>query len=299
MNEKVRIYVGTDRSQALAIKVLEHSIKRHTSLDVVVVPMLDLPIRQPKDPRNGQRTGFSFSRFCIPQLSGYQGKAIYMDADMLVFKDIASLWHIPFDGAKVVIQQEVKYQEVTTKKKGAPSERRKQCAVMLLDCSRLDWDIDKIIDGLDRGDYDYARLMYDFCLLKDDEIKYNIPFEWNSLEYYDAETCLIHYTDVSTQPWTSCHNRNGDLWFQEVRLMLQTGVIKVEELEEEIRLGFFRPSLLWDIKYRSHVPGLLWPLCDAVNAWLDAALHYKPHRKVYEAKQRRLQAEKEHARQAA
>lgn len=296
MNEKVRIYVGTDRSQALAVKVLEHSIKRHTSLDVTVIPMCDLPIRSPKDIRNGQRTGFSFSRFCIPELAGYQGRAIYMDADMLVFKDIASLWNIPFDGAKVIVQQEVKYQGVTTKKRGAPRERRKQCSVMLLDCDHLDWKIDKIIDGLDRGDYDYARLMYDFCLLRDDEIKYGIPFEWNSLEYYDERTCLIHYTDVSTQPWTSCHNKNSDLWFQEIRLMLQNGALKVDELEAEIRLGFFRPSLFWDIKYRPYVPALCWPVCNVVNTWRDALLQYRPHRKVYEAKQQRLLAEEEHAR---
>ena len=82
MDETVRVYVGTDRSQVLAVKVLEHSIKRHTKLDVVVHPMLDLPIKQPLDPRNWQRTGFSFSRFCIPKLSNYSGKAINLDADM-------------------------------------------------------------------------------------------------------------------------------------------------------------------------------------------------------------------------
>src|SRR5688500_17656237 len=103
--DPVRVFVGTDRSQALAVKVLEHSIKRHTDLPVEVTPMCDLPIRQPKDPRQGQRTGFSFSRFCIPQLAGYRGRAIYMDADMLVFKDIRELWEMPFNGAKVIIQQ--------------------------------------------------------------------------------------------------------------------------------------------------------------------------------------------------
>ena len=91
MNGPVRVYVGADRSQALAIKVLEHSIKRHTTLDVAVIPMIDFPIRQPRDVKNSQRTGFSFSRFCIPRLAGYRGKAIYMDADMLVFQDLESV----------------------------------------------------------------------------------------------------------------------------------------------------------------------------------------------------------------
>lgn len=299
MNGPVRVYVGADRSQALAIKVLEHSIKRHTTLDVSVIPMIDLPIRQPRDVKNSQRTGFSFSRFCIPRLAGYRGKAIYLDADMLVFQDLASLWAIEFEGAKVVIQDEVRHQDVTTKKKGAPRERRKQCAVMLLDCSRLDWDIDEIIDGLDRGDYDYAALMYDLCLLKGHEVRFGIPFEWNSLEYYDHETCLIHYTDVYTQPWTSCRNKNGDLWFDEVRLMLADGSLAMADIEQEIRLGFFRPSLLWDIAVRPSVPRVLRPVCDVINMWRDGRKRYQPHREVYLAKKRRALAEKNQAKQVA
>jgi len=299
MQDVVRIFVGADRSQALAVKVLEHSIRRHSTLPVEVVPMVDLPIRQPKDIRNGQRTGFSFSRFCIPQLAGYRGKAIYMDADMLVFKDIRTLWEIPFDGAKVVIQQEVKHQDSTTKKYGAPPIRRKQCAVMLLDCSRLDWKIEDIIDGFDRDQYSYERLMYELCILAEDEIKYGVPFEWNSLEYYGPETSLIHYTDVMTQPWTSCWNRNGYLWFDEVRAMLGNDSLTKEDLRREVQMGFFRPSLERDIMRRSALPRGLWPLWDAANSWLDRVKRYKPHREVYLAKKRRQEAERRQSIKAA
>ncbi len=291
--EPVRVFVGADRSQALAVRVLEYSIRRHTTLPIQVVPMVDLSVRTPKDIRNSQRTGFSFSRFCIPELAGYAGKAVYMDADMLVFQDIRSLWEIPFDGAKVVIQQEVKHQDLTTAKYGAPSLRRKQCAVMLLDCGRLDWQIDRIIDGLDRDEYNYEMLMYDLCLLRDDEIKYGVPFEWNSLEYYDSDTCLLHYTDVATQPWTSCRNTNGALWFNEVRLMLGDGSLSMDDLKQEIEMGYFRPSLLWDISTRPTVPAVLHSLCDVLNGWRDTMKRYQPHREVYLAKQRRAKAEKQ------
>jgi hypothetical protein len=285
--QPVRVFVGADRSQALAVRVLEHSIKRHTELAVEVHPMIDLPIRAPKDPLNGQRTGFSFSRFCIPQLAGRRGRALYMDADMLVFRDIRELWEIPFDGAKVVIQKEVKFQEETTGKPGAPAVRRKQCAVMLLDCARLDWDIERIIDGLDQGRYDYDRLMYELCILAEEDVGYRIPFEWNSLEHYDADTRLLHYTDVYTQPWTSCKNRNGALWFAEVRLMLQDGTLSLRELEEEIRLGYFRPSLLRDIRGSRWLPRFLAPVMRWLNEADDARRGYQPHREVYKAKQRR------------
>jgi Glycosyl transferase family 8 len=69
--------------------------------------MLDLALLEPKDPRQGKRTGFSFARFAIPELAGYQGRALYLDADMLVFNDLAFLWRTPFAGTKAIIQDEI------------------------------------------------------------------------------------------------------------------------------------------------------------------------------------------------
>lgn len=293
-NEVIRVYVGVDRSQLLAVPVLEYSIKRHTTAQVEVIPMLDLPVPVPVDPRNGKRTGFSFSRFCIPKLAGYKGRAIYVDADMLVFRDIRELWDIPFDGAKIVIQQEVKFLEETLNKEGAPKKRKKQCAVMLLDCGRLDWDVENIIAGMDEGQYDYEELMYDMCILDESEVKYGVPFEWNSLEHWDETTCLVHYTDVYTQPWTSCNNKFGYVWFDEVRRMLMEEKVTEAQIQDEIDLGYFRPSLMRDIKYRHLIPSFLLGLWDKKNATLDKISGYVPHKDVYKAKRARLKAIKDY-----
>lgn len=286
----VRVFVGSDRSQQLAVRVLAHSIRRHTQAPVEVVPMIDLPVREPVDPRQGQRTGFSFSRFCIPKLCNYEGKAIYLDADMLVFKDIEHLWNIPFDGAKVIIQEDVKHLDESTSKVGAPKTRIKQCSVMLLDCSALDWDIDRIIDGLDNEQYTYEDLMYHLCILKEDEIKYGVPFEWNSLEHYDPSTCLIHYTDMYTQPWVSTQNKNGELWFNEVRMMLENGSLTWKEVAEEVKQGYFRPTLLRDLRHRHKVPAPLLPLLDLWNTATDKKTGFVKHKAVYDAKRRRKKA---------
>lgn len=293
-DEVIRVYVGVDRSQLLAVPVLEYSIKRHTTANVEVIPMLDLPVPEPKDPRNGQRTGFSFSRFCIPKLSGYKGKAIYMDADMLVFRDIRELWNIPFDGAKIIIQQEVKFADESTQKVGAPKTRKKQCAVMLLDCDRLDWDVETIVKGMDEGRYDYDQLMSQLCILDEEHVKYGVPFEWNSLEHWDPETRLIHYTDVYTQPWSACGNKNAWPWFAEVRLMLADGTLTEAAIRKEIDLGYFRPSLLRDIKYRHLIPSFLHGLWDKKNAAADKLAGYIPHKAVYEAKRHRQKVIKEY-----
>lgn len=295
MSDRVRIFVGTDRSQLLAVKVLEHSIQRHTQLKVEVTPMLDLPVKQPKDPQNYKRTGFSFSRFCIPKLAGYTGKAIYMDADMLVFQDISSLWNIPFEGAKVIIQEEIPQEHQKTNKVGAPTQRIKQCAVMLLDCSRLNWEIDSIIDDLDQEKYNYEKLMYELCILDDEtEIKYGVPFRWNSLEYYDPTTCLIHYTDMGTQPWVFSGNKYGHLWFNELRMMLKDGSLTWQELNQEIALGYFRPSLVREIKYGNWIPELLKPAFFKANNLLDKQRRYRPHQEAYRLKKIREEAMKAH-----
>lgn len=295
-DDVIRVYVGTDRSQLLAVPVLEHSIKRHTTADVEVIPMLDLPVPAPRDPRNGQRTGFSFSRFCIPKLAGYQGKAIYMDADMQVFKDIRELWELPFNGAKVLIQEEVKHTDITMTKDNAPAVRKKQCAVMLLDCGNLDWDIDKIVQELDDGKYSYDQLMYDICVLPEREVGFGIPFEWNSLEYFDENTRLIHYTDMGTQPWVSTRNPNSQIWFSEIRNMLKDGSLSWDAIKKEIDLGYFRPSLVRDIRYGHLIPRVFRGFFNRKNEILDRLQGYTPHKAVYEAKRARNKAIKEYER---
>ena len=107
---------------------------------------------------------------------------------------------------------------------------------MLIDCARAGWDVGAIVAGLD-GRYSYEELMFELCILPETDIRYAVPFVWNSLEHYDAETRLIHYTDMDTQPWVSPANHNGPLWLDEVRLMLGIGALRPEQLQAEIDLG--------------------------------------------------------------
>jgi lipopolysaccharide biosynthesis glycosyltransferase len=287
----IRVFVGTDTSQLLAVKVLEYSIKRRTDAAVEVVAMCDLPIREPKDPRQRQRTGFSFSRFAIPELAQYTGKALYMDADMLVLRDIRELWQIPFGQAKILIQKPLEQgQSQTTGKAGAPKVRIRQCAVMLLDCGQLSWKVDEIIDLLDREIMNYEQLIYELKILKEEEIGEAIPFQWNSLETLEPTTGNIHYTDMDTQPWVSCFNKNSQVWFDEVRHMIESGALSWEDVRAEIQKGYFRPSLIRDIRYRYLVPGFLRKSWDTVNAARDKSKGFVKHKQVYEAKRKRGEA---------
>jgi GT2 family glycosyltransferase/glycosyltransferase involved in cell wall biosynthesis len=295
MNETARIYVGTDRSQWIGVQVLEYSIRKHSSIAIELHSMADLAMPEPKDPRHSQRTGFSFCRFAIPQLAGYSGRAVYLDADMLVFKDFVELWRIPFDRAKVVIQDDILQAPATSQEKAVPAKKRiKQCAVMLLDCGRLDWDVNALVGGLGER-YSYEELVYQLCILEPEEIAYRVPFEWNSLEHYDENTGLLHYTDMHTQPWVSTENPLGYLWIAHLNEMIEAGLCTRGEIAREIALGYARPSLSLEL---AETAGARPPTADEISRFkeYDRAADFVPHAAVYEAKRRRAQAIEDYVR---
>lgn len=288
------IFVGSDRSQLLAVPVLEHSIRRHTSMNIKLRSMHDVVLPDPKDIRQGKRTGFSFTRFAIPQLMGYKGRAVYLDADMLVFRDFRELWNLPFNSAKVIIQEELPDEAQNQAKVGSLKKRVKQCSVMLLDCEALsDWDPGKIIAGLD-GQYTYQDLLYDMCILDESEINYGVPFEWNSLEHYEAnKTGLIHWTDMNTQPWVFANNPTGHLFLEEVRIMLGNGSMSLNQIEDEVKLGYIRPSLIQQLRDAGDGPVL--PITpEQVKRYeaADSAAGFVKHEAVYADARKRSAAVK-------
>jgi lipopolysaccharide biosynthesis glycosyltransferase len=293
MTNTIDIFVGADRSQLLAVSVLEHSIVRHTEASVSVAPLIDLDLPEPNDLRQGSRTNFSFARFAIPELKGYSGRAIYLDADMLVFRDIRELWELPFAPACINIQEDLPEHAIVNVKPGAPGKRKKQCSVMLIDCEKTRWDVREIVAGLD-GRYTYEELMYEMCILPESDIRYGVPFAWNSLEHFDLNTRLIHYTDMNTQPWVSPHNPFGRLWFKEVLLMLETGALTWATLQTEIDLGYFRPSLTSELKEMPHERGFDAGAAERY-AVMDQQAGFVQHREVYERKRARAKAIKHHA----
>lgn len=247
LEEPIRVYVGTDQSQMLATRVLEYSIRKYASRPVEVVPMCDLKVPIPKDPNNHPRTGFSFSRLLIPSLTGYKGKAIYLDADMLVFSDIAEIWDIPTDRSPVHCSRQ-DTPPLAWRDNGHFQPGR-QMSVMLLDCGQLDWDINAIVKDLDNGTYDYRKLMFDLCIVPADRIGEGIPPEWNSLEHFETgKTKLLHYTDMSRQPWRRPGNPLRDVWRAYYREAVEAGAIEPSLVEEGIRAGHLLPELADDLK---------------------------------------------------
>jgi hypothetical protein len=125
--------------------------------------------------------------------------------------------------------------------------RRAQFSVMLLDCSRLSWDITKIVSDLDCGALDYHAHMHDLSIASC--VRAEIPARWNCLEAFDADTALLHYTDMPTQPWLSTVNPLGYLWTRALINAITTGFLTRAEVVREIAAGHVRPSLLYQIDH--------------------------------------------------
>lgn len=113
----LRIFIGYDERQPVAYNVLQHSIVARASRPVSITPLVlsTLPIE-----RRGL-TPFTFSRFLVPWLCGWQGWALFLDLDMLVLGDIAELFGHAEAGKAVVVCQE--------------QQRFEWASAMLFDCA--------------------------------------------------------------------------------------------------------------------------------------------------------------------
>jgi hypothetical protein len=83
----VKVFIGYDIRQPIAFQVLAHSIWSFSSKPVEIVR---LDIRQMPIKRTSL-TEFTYSRYCPPYLMGYEGTALFLDADMLLLDDIWKL----------------------------------------------------------------------------------------------------------------------------------------------------------------------------------------------------------------
>ena len=220
----VRVFVGYDPREAVAYDVLAHSIQTRTSSPVSLTPLRlsELGDLMWRERHELQSTDFSFSRFLVPYLCGFEGWAIFMDCDMLVLDDIASLWELRDERYAVQVVRHDHRPEQTTKFLNQPQttyERKNWSSVMLLNCGRctaLTPEYVNTASGLD---------LHRFCWLGDDDLIGELPHRWNHLVDYDPslsvdELSNLHFTNGG--PYFDDYRNCGyaDLWLAERDRML-------------------------------------------------------------------------------
>jgi len=103
----IRVFIGYDDNESVAYHVLAHSILRHSSRPVSIVPLVKRHMSgfYQRERSTIESTDFSFTRFLVPYLSGYAGWSIFMDCDMLMTTDIAELFELRNDDYAVMCVQ--------------------------------------------------------------------------------------------------------------------------------------------------------------------------------------------------
>lgn len=136
----MKVFIGYDPRESIAAYTLMQSIIEHAkapvSFTLLKADNLPMITREP-DPRSSN--AFTYSRFLVPYLCGYQGKALYMDCDMLCrfqiheILDIAEgnhdVWCVQHDytpkpGKKYLGNEQYNY------------PRKNWSSLMLFDCAR-------------------------------------------------------------------------------------------------------------------------------------------------------------------
>jgi hypothetical protein len=184
----IRIFVGCapDGADAESQAVLEYTLRSRASRPVDLTWMI--ASRDPASPFQGWcmsrwATPFSGFRWAVPALCGFEGRAIYLDSDMIVLADIAELWDTEIEPGKVVVAR----------------DPTRFCA-SLWDCAAAEpylWPLDalKRADGHHRQS---TRFMARGGLVQ----RFKAP--WNYLDTIDtaplSEAKIVHYTALDTQP---------------------------------------------------------------------------------------------------
>lgn len=103
----LKVFVGWDSREALAYQVCVRSLLERASIKLEVVPLVQSHLRalglyRRSEVKRGNQmwdeiseapvsTEFSLTRFLVPHLAGYSGRALFCDADFLWRADIAEL----------------------------------------------------------------------------------------------------------------------------------------------------------------------------------------------------------------
>jgi len=209
-----RVFVGYDSRYPDVYEVCKRSIQKYVSVTVEPLNLQELRDQNAYWGTQSGSTEFSFTRFLVPYLTGYTGKAIYCDSDFLWTANITQIkYNINEDQGVFCVQHNLPQSLMTNMKMdGQPQvyyPRKNWSSFMVFNCShkvckKLTPEYVSTTDGLSLHSLDWAGNSIG-----------NLPLLYNFLvNYYtsDVTPLGIHYTDGG--PWlpqySSCPYSN--LW---------------------------------------------------------------------------------------
>ncbi len=222
------IFIGYDPREEEAFQVCIASILRHTKEPLRIVtlnqsvlraeglywrpqdvkPVYENPQSDPlvqigvqyRDLLDGRpmSTQFTYTRFLVPHLCGYEGRAIFVDCDFMFREDIYGALNIDMKGAAVAVVKHDHRPRESVKMDGidqSPYPRKNWSSFIVWDCGhpmnqRLNLEVVNSWEGRD---------LHRFGWLSDSDILGLDP-RWNWLEKYDEpieNPAAVHWRPLS------------------------------------------------------------------------------------------------------
>jgi len=191
-----KIFIGYDEREAEVMHVCVQSIMESSSRLFSIIPLTLQSLKSTyQEIHSDGSNDFIYSRFLLPYLCDFKGRALFIDGDMILRTDIAELFDL-FDESKAV--QVVKHNYKTKqliKYMGSKNEdypRKNWSSVMLWNCSheKNKCLVPEFVQGSS------GKFLHRFSWL-DNSLIGELPITWNWLpdefgENKDAN--LLHYT---------------------------------------------------------------------------------------------------------
>ncbi|MDY8110700.1 glycosyltransferase [Fulvimarina sp. 2208YS6-2-32] len=214
-HDVARVFVGFDTKEVVAYHVLAQSILEKSTMPVQFMPIVlsNLEGIFTRERNSLQSTEFSFSRFLVPYLSGFEGWSLFMDCDMLMRVDIAELWALRDEACSVMCVKHDYVPKVETKFLGQTQtkyEKKNWSSVILFNnakCKALTPDFVNTATGLE---------LHQFKWLDGDDKIGALPAEWNWLvnEYdHNPDAKNVHFTDGGPYFDEYKNDDYADEWF--------------------------------------------------------------------------------------
>ena len=214
----LKVFVGWDSRENEAYDVCIHSLKKHASVELEILPIKRHELIKSghyfrEQPEAGS-VEFTYTRFLAPYFSNFEGWSLFIDCDFLFTKDVAELFSLADDKYAMMCVKHDYIPKNTIKMDGQKQvtyPRKNWSSCVLWNCShRANKILTPYVVSTQSGAY-----LHRFQFAQDNEIG-ELPTEWNWLEgeYSKPATppAVIHYTNGG--PWfEECQDVDyGDLW---------------------------------------------------------------------------------------
>lgn len=201
-----RIFIGWDRREDIAYQVCKYSMRMRATTPVAIQALRQDSLRARglywRDADPLASTEFTYTRFLLPALTGYQGWALFCDCDFLWLSDVAELFARCDDRFAIMCTKHDYRPTETVKMDGQTQTRypRKNWSSMVLyNCGHpANAALTPKIVNEKSGAF-----LHRFQWLDDDQIG-AIPESWNWLEGWSRKPLFgtphaVHYTRGG--PW--------------------------------------------------------------------------------------------------